>query len=82
MAEDPERTAELARQLTEYLGGERKVFELELAPEGGELSQEVWRELLAIPRGETRTYGEIAKSSAARAPPARWGAPTPPTRSR
>lgn len=61
MVEDRERTAELARQLTEYLGGERKVFELALAPEGSELSQEVWRELQAIPRGETRSYGEIAK---------------------
>jgi methylated-DNA-[protein]-cysteine S-methyltransferase len=59
--EDHGRTAELASQLSEYLGGERKVFELELAPEGGELQQEVWRELLAIPRGETRSYGEIAK---------------------
>lgn len=61
LVEDPERTAELARQLTEYLQGERTNFELELAPEGNELSQEVWRELLAIPRGETRSYGEIAK---------------------
>lgn len=59
--EDLERTSELARQLSEYLAGQRETFALELAPEGSELQQEVWRELLTIPRGETRSYGEIAR---------------------
>ena len=62
LVEDGERTAELARQLEQYLAGERESFELELAPEGSEVQQEVWRQLLAIPRGETRSYGEIAKA--------------------
>lgn len=31
-----------------------------LAPQGTDFQQRVWRELLRIPLGETRTYGEIA----------------------
>jgi methylated-DNA-[protein]-cysteine S-methyltransferase len=61
LVEDQERTAELAHQLEQYFSGERLTFELELEPEGSELQKEVWRELLAIPRGETRSYGQIAK---------------------
>jgi methylated-DNA-[protein]-cysteine S-methyltransferase len=61
LVEDQERTRELARQLEQYFSGERLTFELELEPEGSELQKEVWRELLAIPRGETRSYGQIAK---------------------
>lgn len=31
-------------------------------PEGTEFQQAVWREMQKIPRGQTRTYGEIAKA--------------------
>lgn len=61
LVEDHARTAELARQLEEYFEGKRQTFELDLEPEGSELQKEVWRELLAIPSGETRSYGQIAK---------------------
>ncbi len=61
LEENFERTAALVRQLEEYFAGKRKDFDLELAPEGSELQQEVWRELLAIPSGETRSYGQLAK---------------------
>lgn len=61
LVEDAGRTAELARQLAEYFAGERKTFDLDLAPEGSDLQQEVWRELLAIPLGETRSYGQLAQ---------------------
>ena len=44
-----------------YFSGESKPFELPLAPEGSEFLQSVWREMLAIPRGETRTYGDLAR---------------------
>lgn len=58
-------------QLAEYFAGERQRFELELAPEGGEFESAVWRRLMEIPWGVTRTYGEIADilgdGSAARA---------------
>ncbi len=52
------RTAE---QLEAYFAGELKEFDLPLAPAGGEFQQSVLRALLAIPFGQTRTYGEIAK---------------------
>lgn len=49
------------RQLREYFAGERDTFDLPLAPEGTEFQQEVWRAVAAIPYGETRSYGEIAR---------------------
>lgn len=62
---------ETARQLVEYFAGERKVFDLPLAPEGTGFQQLVWRALTTIPFGETRTYGQqatlIKRPSASRA---------------
>lgn len=49
-----------ADQLAEYFAGERRVFELPLAPSGTGFQKLVWRALLAIPYGETRSYGAIA----------------------
>lgn len=51
---------EAAAQLEQYFAGERRDFDLPLAPAGNELQQAVWQEMLAIPYGQTRTYGEIA----------------------
>ncbi|MDF1854348.1 methylated-DNA--[protein]-cysteine S-methyltransferase [Pseudooceanicola sp.] len=48
-------------QLTEYFAGVRRVFDLPLALQGGELQRAVCAEMLAIPFGETVTYGDIAK---------------------
>lgn len=47
-------------QLSEYFSGSRTVFDLPLCPAGTEFQQKVWRALLEVPYGETRTYGEIA----------------------
>ena len=52
---------EAARQLGEYFAGERTAFDLSLQPEGTAFQRAVWRELTAIPYGETRSYGEIAR---------------------
>lgn len=52
---------EAARQLTAYFAGELKQFDLPLAPKGGDFEHAVQRAMLAIPYGETRTYGDIAK---------------------
>ena len=57
---DPDALAEPARQLAEYFAGERTEFELELAPAGTAFQQRVWALLLAIPYGETTTYGALA----------------------
>ena len=48
------------KQLLEYFYGERKVFDLEFEFSGTEFQKFVWNELLKIPFGETKTYGEIA----------------------
>jgi methylated-DNA-[protein]-cysteine S-methyltransferase len=50
-----------ARQLQEYFAGKRRAFDLPLNPQGTEFQQRVWRELVRIPFGETRSYGQLAK---------------------
>jgi methylated-DNA-[protein]-cysteine S-methyltransferase len=50
------------RQLEEYFQGQRRDFDLPLAPAGTEFQQSVWRALTAIPYGEVRSYGDIAKA--------------------
>ena len=62
VVEDPARTADLRRQLEEYFAGERREFDLTLAPEGTPFERSVWEELRRIPFGETRSYGEIARA--------------------
>jgi methylated-DNA-[protein]-cysteine S-methyltransferase len=49
-----------AAQLIEYLRRARRSFDLPLAPRGTPFQLAVWRELQAIPYGQTRSYGEIA----------------------
>lgn len=51
-----------AEQLAQYFAGTRRVFDLPLAPAGTPFQQEVWRALLAIPYGETRSYRDIARA--------------------
>lgn len=49
--------------LDRYFAGEQpSPQELPLAPNGSQFRQSVWRRLLEIPYGETRTYGAIAQS--------------------
>lgn len=50
-----------AQQLQEYFGGTRMVFDLPLAPDVGGLTARVLAVMQAIPLGETRTYGDIAR---------------------
>ncbi|HTZ42786.1 MAG TPA: methylated-DNA--[protein]-cysteine S-methyltransferase [Jatrophihabitans sp.] len=57
---DDSAFAEPARQLAEYFAGDRAVFELPLAPAGTDFQQRVWQRLLAIPLGQTQTYGLLA----------------------
>jgi methylated-DNA-[protein]-cysteine S-methyltransferase len=52
---------ETQRQLTEYFAGKRDSFSIKLDPIGTKFQKEVWRALTAIPFGETRSYGELAK---------------------
>ncbi|WP_438648584.1 methylated-DNA--[protein]-cysteine S-methyltransferase [Romboutsia sp.] len=49
-------------QIDEYLNGERFTFDLPLKPEGTLFQQKVWKELLNIPYGGTKSYKDIAIS--------------------
>src|SRR5580693_1887724 len=52
---------ETERQLKEYFQGKRKSFSLKLDLMGTKFQNDVWQALLAIPFGETRSYGQIAR---------------------
>jgi methylated-DNA-[protein]-cysteine S-methyltransferase len=47
-------------QLREYFLGQRRAFDLPLAPRGSAFEQQVWTRLLAVPYGATISYGAIA----------------------
>lgn len=66
---DDGRFAALALQLDEYFAGARTTFDLPLAQYGTPFELRVWEALRAIPYGETRAYGELARDlgSSARA---------------
>lgn len=52
---------EACRQLLAYLEGRLTMFDLPLSIHGTPFQQQVWQELLTIPYGQTRTYGELAQ---------------------
>jgi methylated-DNA-[protein]-cysteine S-methyltransferase len=58
---DPGGFDEARRQLREYFAGERRQFDLPLAPRGEPFQQRVWQLLKQIPYGETRSYGRLAR---------------------
>ena len=49
-----------AQQLAAYFDGELHAFDLPVAPEGTAFQRRVWAQLVAIPFGVTRSYGELA----------------------
>ncbi|MEI6001647.1 methylated-DNA--[protein]-cysteine S-methyltransferase [Paraburkholderia bengalensis] len=57
---DDPTLVEVERQLNEYFAGRRNKFNVPLKFHGTDFQKRVWKELLNIPYGETRTYGEIA----------------------
>ena len=59
---DNSANREIMKQLSEYFDGKRTRFELPLDVEGTAFQKSVWNELLRIPYGETRSYGDIAKA--------------------
>ncbi|MEV4882541.1 methylated-DNA--[protein]-cysteine S-methyltransferase [Chitinophaga ginsengisegetis] len=48
-------------QLNEYFAKKRTSFSVELDFVGTAFQKKIWKTLLTIPFGETRTYGQIAK---------------------
>ena len=51
----------VALQVTHYLAQPDFRFDLPLAEVGTDFQRKVWQTIAAIPRGEVRTYGQVAK---------------------
>jgi len=49
------------KELGEYFAGRRTRFAVKLAFAGTDFQKRVWKALLEIPFGETRSYGDIAR---------------------
>jgi methylated-DNA-[protein]-cysteine S-methyltransferase len=53
--------ARAVKQVCRYLEQPDFRFDLPLAPLGSAFQHKVWKAIAAIPRGEVRTYGQLAK---------------------
>lgn len=62
LGNETELLKETIKQLEEYFRGVRKDFDLPVEPNGTEFQRRVWKSLIEIPYGETRSYSEIAKA--------------------
>ncbi len=59
---EPDYFKPLKRQLEAYFRGERKRFDLPLAPRGTPFQRQVWQALGDIPYGEVVSYQDIARA--------------------
>ena len=59
---DAKTLREPREQLLAYFAGERKTFDLSLAPQGTPFQRSVWARLASIPFGATWSYAELAAS--------------------
>jgi O-6-methylguanine DNA methyltransferase len=50
------------KQVHEYLAGNRRQFELDIVLNGTEFQKVVWRAMLKIPYGQTRSYKQLAQA--------------------
>jgi methylated-DNA-[protein]-cysteine S-methyltransferase len=60
--ETPRFFEELHGQLADYFVGRRADFTIDLHLLGSEFQVKVWTQLLKIPYGKLRTYGQVARS--------------------
>ena len=61
VVQDNKILKETRKQITEYLGEERKTFDLPILSVGSDFQKQVWEALLKINYGETASYLDIAK---------------------
>jgi AraC family transcriptional regulator of adaptative response/methylated-DNA-[protein]-cysteine methyltransferase len=59
---EPPHLQRLKTELAEYFDGQRRAFTLPLAYPGSDFQRLVWRALLEIPYGETRSYDDLART--------------------
>jgi len=57
---DPSAFDQVVDQLEAYFAGDRTDFDIDMRLRGADFHTEVWRGLLEIPYGETRSYGWLA----------------------
>ena len=50
------------RQLSEYLAGKRRKFNLKVAPQGTSFQRQVWAQLKKVPYGKTVSYKQLARA--------------------
>ena len=60
--ESEQGLAHYLAELQQYFAGERRRFDFPLDLRGTEFQLACWHALLAIPYGETRSYGDIARA--------------------
>ena len=65
---------EVARQLHEYLAGDRSVFDLPIDARGADFDRRVWDLIMQVPYGQTTTYGDLARRLGAGTDPRDVGA--------
>jgi O-6-methylguanine DNA methyltransferase len=53
--------SQLRAELDSYFAGQRRAFDVPLVMRGTPFQLDVWRELVKIPYGTTRSYAEIAR---------------------
>jgi methylated-DNA-[protein]-cysteine S-methyltransferase len=57
----PDVLLECRQQIEEYFAGRRRHFSLPLSTAGTAFQRQVWRQLQAIPFGQIRSYGWLAR---------------------
>ncbi len=60
LVREPARAVAVRREVGEYFSGQRQTFTVPLAAVGTTFQYSVWKELIRIPSGETRSYGQLA----------------------
>lgn len=53
---------QLERELAEYFAGSRRAFSLPLVYPGSPFQEQVWKGLLHVPYGQTRSYEDLARA--------------------
>jgi methylated-DNA-[protein]-cysteine S-methyltransferase len=53
---------EITKELLEYFAGTRMEFTFPIEAEGTHFNRLVWKQVVRIPYGKTKTYGEIART--------------------
>ena len=62
-SEVPDILHNTRKQLEEYFSGTRQIFDLSLDPDGTPFQHKIWKQLVEVPYGSTKSYLEIARAT-------------------